>query len=148
MVSFLGDSTIEEEHDLNQQPSKLDFLDDPLPLDDFSLSFADSFLVFDSIGGWIEEIPVVDMADSNPDTEKVVDLVKMDVGAVEGFIKDGSCRETNFGDGFQKLGDLGASFEEGIGKIHLEERVLESLRPRPSSPPFLEHRTLLQIHPV
>lgn len=129
MVGFLRDSTIEEE-DLNQQqPLKLENSDDPLPLDfsfseldDFSLSFVDSILDFDSLTDWIQENPVLEMDDSKPaDTEKV-DSVKMDDKGM--MDKDGSCGETNFGDGFQKLGDLGSSIEEDIGKVSLDGLVV------------------------
>ncbi|GFS41071.1 nuclear assembly factor 1 [Actinidia rufa] len=108
MVGFLRDSTIEDE--LNQQQLKKS--ENPLPLDlslpefdDFSSSFADSFLDFDSIRDWVEENPVFDMADSTPETERV---------------KDGSCGETEIGDGFWKFGNLNASIEEEIGKFSLD----------------------------
>lgn len=117
MVGFLRDPTVDKE--LNQQPSELKKSDDPLPvdlsvceLDEFSLSFADSLLDFDCLGDWIEEIPVMDMAGSNPEPEKVGSVKVMEVEAGEGCLgmeKDGSCIETGLGGGFQELGDLNAS---------------------------------------
>ncbi|XP_058218406.1 uncharacterized protein LOC131329333 [Rhododendron vialii] len=119
MVGFLRDPTVDKEH--NQQPSELKKSDDPLPvdlsvceLDEFSLSFADSLLDFDCLGDWIEEIPVMDMAGSNPEPEKVGSVKVMEVEAGEGCLgvkKDESCIETGLGGGFQELGDLNASID-------------------------------------
>ncbi|KAA8524466.1 hypothetical protein F0562_010889 [Nyssa sinensis] len=129
MVGFLYEPTIED--DLNDQPSKLknseDQVDFSLPeLDDFSSSFADSFLDFDSIKDWMEEKPDPYVIEPKPEPD-TVDLGKVEFGVVKKRLEmaeDGSFRETTAGDPLGDcsgtLGNLGSLIEEEMGKVKLE----------------------------
>ncbi|KAF3443855.1 hypothetical protein FNV43_RR13545 [Rhamnella rubrinervis] len=89
MVGFISETTIE---DLDQAP-KLKTLSDPLdPIDSRAndFSFVDSFLDFDSIKDWFEDMANHDMADGADTKTKVVEEEPCRDISVQGQIFNGS----------------------------------------------------------
>ncbi|XP_052178767.1 H/ACA ribonucleoprotein complex non-core subunit NAF1-like [Diospyros lotus] len=127
MVGVLGDPTVEEE-DLSQQAPKLKNSDDSFPrghsvsdLDDFSLSFVDSFLDFDSIRDWTEENSVLDMADLKSDQDNAASVMMEGLTGKPGVDVAGpKIEQENGGYRNPKLDELGCSIEEEIRKVCLD----------------------------
>ncbi|XAR55466.1 hypothetical protein NMG60_11035540 [Bertholletia excelsa] len=124
MVGLSHDPNLEE--GLNQQSPKLKHSDDPPPLDssvteldDFYLSFADSFLDFDSASDWMEDNPGLVMDVSKPNSEKA-DSLEMQYAAVQ------SCSGTTCGDDFLPLRNLDSSIKEDLDVDDIKPRMGKS----------------------
>ncbi|KAK2989221.1 hypothetical protein RJ640_024464 [Escallonia rubra] len=127
MVGFVYDPTTKVEQEPKQEPTQPSLLKNPIDpvdfLDDLSLSFADSFLDFESLRDWIEEKPAPGMADLDAKMGRV-DEGGAEIGVLEKSMgQDAFCEakpaEGPTGDDFKELGNLGSSIEEEMEKVSL-----------------------------
>ncbi|XP_030521254.1 H/ACA ribonucleoprotein complex non-core subunit NAF1-like [Rhodamnia argentea] len=138
MVGFVTGAAVDEEQDGSNQTSDPKGIGNPLALLDqkiSDLSFADSFLDFESIQSWFEDIPMEPAAalPGNLDGVKVEEGPCGREGAEEVLkpgseLKSGACEAVTgvFSsavkveeEDWEKLGPLGGSIEENLGRVSL-----------------------------